>query len=69
MVILGNTLALEEREHWFTPAHILGGWSRKLRRDYALNSAMDAVSAPAPELPTIHIPLPRAPASEQMALF
>jgi hypothetical protein len=69
VVILGNTLALEEREHWFTPAHILGGWSRKLRRGYALGSAMDAASAPAPELPTIHIPLPRATAGEQMALF
>lgn len=30
VVIHGNTLALEERAHWFTPAHILGGWSRKL---------------------------------------
>lgn len=69
VMILGNTLALEEREHWFTPAHILGGWSRKLHRGYALGSAMDVASTPAPELPTIHIPLPRASAGGQMALF
>ena len=69
VVILGNTLALEEREHWFTPAHILGGWGRKLHRGYILGSAMDTTSAPAPELPTIHIPLPRASTGEQMALF
>ena len=31
VVIQGNTLALEEREHWYTPAHIIGGWNMKLR--------------------------------------
>ncbi|WP_337847863.1 N-6 DNA methylase [Sphingomonas sp.] len=29
-VIVGNSLSLETREHWFTPAHILGGWNGKL---------------------------------------
>ncbi|GBQ21633.1 hypothetical protein AA12717_0951 [Gluconacetobacter sacchari DSM 12717] len=24
-VIVGNSLTLETREYWFTPAHILGG--------------------------------------------
>lgn len=32
VVIHGNTLALEERSHWYTPAHILGNWSARLRR-------------------------------------
>lgn len=32
VVILGNTLSLEVRSRWFTPAHILGGWSRRLAR-------------------------------------
>ncbi len=32
VVILGNTLALEEREHWYTPAHIINGWNFKLRQ-------------------------------------
>lgn len=31
-IIVGNTLSLEVRERWFTPAHILGNWSYKLRR-------------------------------------
>lgn len=29
-VILGDSLARTTREHWFTPAHVLGGWSHKL---------------------------------------
>ena len=32
IVVLGNTLTLETREVWYTPAHILGGWSWKLGR-------------------------------------
>ena len=47
VVILGNTLALEEREHWYTPAHIMGLWSQKLRRGYALGSAMDIAASQA----------------------
>lgn len=31
VVIHGNVLKLEERSHWYTPFHILYGWSRKLR--------------------------------------
>lgn len=30
-VIVGNTLALETREVWYTPAHIMGGWTHRLR--------------------------------------
>jgi hypothetical protein len=30
VVILGNSLSVESREIWYTPAHILGGWSRRL---------------------------------------
>lgn len=72
VVILGNTLALEEREHWYTPAHILGLWGTKLRRGYALGSAMDerpAEAPPAPEPIPIFIPTPSAALGEQMALF
>ena len=29
-VIVGNTLTLVERECWLTPAHVMGGWSRRL---------------------------------------
>lgn len=31
VVIVGNTLTLEERECFFTPAHVLGGWAWRLR--------------------------------------
>lgn len=29
-VVVGNTLSGEVREHWFTPAHIFGGWDFRL---------------------------------------
>lgn len=31
IVIVGDTLKLEQREVWYTPAHILGGWNYRLR--------------------------------------
>jgi hypothetical protein len=33
LVIHGNSLSLEEFGRWYTPAHIMGGWSWKLRRE------------------------------------
>lgn len=32
VIVHGNTLAVEEYSRWYTPAHIMGGWSWKLRR-------------------------------------
>lgn len=32
VIVNGNSLTLEERSHWSTAAHILGGWSYRLRR-------------------------------------
>nr|WP_298165256.1 N-6 DNA methylase [uncultured Pseudomonas sp.] len=70
VVILGNTLALEEREHWYTPAHFLGMWPQKLRRGYARGSAMDERPTEAEPTPSpIFIPSPSAALGEQMALF
>lgn len=31
IVVHGNSLSLEIRGHWATPAHILGGWDRRLQ--------------------------------------
>lgn len=31
VVVHGDSLRVEERARWFTPAHILGGWTTKLR--------------------------------------
>lgn len=32
VIVHGNTLSLEEWSHWHTPAHLMGGWTWKLRR-------------------------------------
>lgn len=38
-VIVGNSLSREMYEHWYTPAHFLGGWGPKLRRQEAEDAA------------------------------
>jgi hypothetical protein len=43
IVVHGNALSMEVRGHWFTPAHVLGGWSSRLRA----RRAEDAARAPA----------------------
>jgi len=65
IVVLGNTLTLEEREHWRTPAHFLGLWDNKLRRGYALGSAMDGADK---EEPAVLSAMP-LPADIQLDLF
>lgn len=37
-VIHGNTLTLEQRDVWPTPAHVLGGWSARLRHRDAVEA-------------------------------
>lgn len=51
VIIHGNTLALEEWSRWYTPAHILGGWTWKLRRreEAQVSHEIHAPPAPAPE--------------------
>lgn len=41
-VIVGNTLTLEHREVWHTPAHYLGLWSIKLKRRSADGGTIEA---------------------------
>lgn len=68
VIVLGNTLTLEQLEVWHTPAHIMGLWDNKLRRGYALGSAMDTATAPAPA--AAPCALPRVPtAAAQLDLF
>ncbi|MFX4084299.1 N-6 DNA methylase [Sphingobium yanoikuyae] len=57
VVIVGNSLSLEMRDHWYTPAHIMGGWSAKLAR---CDSEPTASSAPNenPPVPTTILPPP-----------
>ncbi|MCF7767296.1 N-6 DNA methylase [Achromobacter pulmonis] len=46
VVIHGNGLTGECRGQWFTPAHILGGWSARLRRREAEEGARALVQEP-----------------------
>lgn len=38
-IVHGNTLTLEKYSQWYTPAHILGGWSSRLSRAQAQRAA------------------------------
>jgi hypothetical protein len=69
VVTIGNTLTLEMREHWYTPAHILGFWDAKLRRGYALGSEMDGATEPQFEAPPAPITLSPAPKVGQLDMF
>jgi type I restriction-modification system DNA methylase subunit len=40
VIIHGNTLSLEEFGRWYTPAHIMGGWNWKLRRELGLSPGL-----------------------------
>lgn len=46
VVIVGNSLSLEMHDHWYTPAHILGGWSAKLACCDAEDAARALVDPP-----------------------
>lgn len=39
IVIQGNALSLEVFDTWYTPAHILGGWSRRLHQQHTISDA------------------------------
>lgn len=46
-----DTLTMETYDTWFTPAHILGGWGRRLRNRAAVTAArelMDRMEEPSP---------------------
>ncbi len=58
VVILGNSLAVEEREHWFTPAHVLGGWSQRLRGETPIGDVLAAVARAAAAEPPANQPTP-----------
>lgn len=68
ILILGNTLTMEEREVWYTPAHILGGW------DYKLGKTTEPVSQQVEELDTSDesikpLPMPKPNHNHQFSLF
>lgn len=67
IVIHGNALSLEEWGHWFTPAHIVGGWSRKLRQHRELKQEQSPVMVPN-LIPTLPL-LQTAKEAGQLQLF
>jgi hypothetical protein len=46
VVIVGNSLSMEMRDYWYTPAHILGGWNAKLTRRNAETAAQMLLNPP-----------------------
>jgi hypothetical protein len=62
VVVVGDTLRIEERERWYTPAHFLGLWEYRLRRERE-TSAGPVV---AHEEPAVVI---QAPSAGQLDLF
>ncbi|HTB11074.1 MAG TPA: N-6 DNA methylase [Bryobacteraceae bacterium] len=66
VIVHGNTLSLEEFGRWYTPAHIMDGWTWKLRRDP--EGARDVQGVP--ETPKPDRPSPdAAPSPAQLTLF
>lgn len=51
IIVHGDTLRLKEYGHWYTPAHIMGGWNWKLRHREALEGAHEIIAAPPVALP------------------
>ncbi|SER15144.1 N-6 DNA Methylase [Sphingobium sp. YR768] len=55
-LMVGNALSGEMQDHWFTPAHILGGWNARLalrqRRELVAETAQRATAAIAATGPT-----------------
>lgn len=46
IVVHGNSLTLEEWDHWATPAHVLGFWDQRLLRSTASEADSQPVAAP-----------------------
>lgn len=71
IIVHGNSLSLEEYDHWYTPAHILGGWMWKLRREQVAQDTHEIQrppdSAPQSEQPGEEEPPPSK--SLQLTLF
>lgn len=85
IVIVGNSLTLEEREHFFTPMHIVGGWNSKLRArseaqqrqvimperapDEVQTSSLTEQREPIIDMDHVEIVAQRVEEAGQMALF
>ena len=48
VIVHGNSLSLEESGRWYTPAHILDGWSARLKREPQPGEAHEVEKPPEP---------------------
>lgn len=64
IVVHGNSLTLEERSYWYTPAHIMGGWGMKLRAMERRDT--ESHHQPEPEQIVIERPVAPQAAPEQI---
>lgn len=76
VIIHGNTLSLETYGHWYTPAHIVGGWTWKLRQRSESEGAHEIHAPPKIEAPLVDSPSEQKPDGppvqlprEQLKLF
>lgn len=58
VVAVGDTLRMETRDVWYTPAHVMGGWSMRLR---ARERAEGGEAAPVVEVAAVPKAAPAAP--------
>jgi len=72
VIVHGNTLSLEEYSHWYTPAHIMGGWNYKLRHASSSDEKHEIIAAPVAPMEPLgqqeEKPITREPPS-QLTLF
>lgn len=48
--VVGDTLRMQEREHWFTPVHVVGGWDWRLRLRSIAKAVEDLEQTERPEV-------------------
>lgn len=60
VVIHGDSLAVREYNHWYTPAHVMGGWVERLRVTRMVDRIKELLAAPA----TIEAPTSTATSTE-----
>jgi len=67
VIVHGNSLSLEEFGRWYTPAHIMDGWTWKLRRESeGVHEIQGVPDTPKPERPR---PDDGHPPMSQLTLF
>ncbi len=70
VIIVGNSLSLECRETWCTPAHILGGWTPKLAAQQTERASVELLQNPVfTDKPSAAAAPPPAETPRQLTLF